>query len=555
MRKLLALLAIIILAVVFSPYVDGFFVENQYNKLIKFFNSQGSFRIQIVDYKRSWTCSDATLSVEIINPEFQGALVSLGVEKEILPSHYNFTVVQHIQHGPVIFKYVANLPSRFGLAAIHTTLVAAPEMEKLLLWFGLSQDSFQNNDDLITFGGNLFKHLSLADLHYAHPHKNMHFHVKNIQANLWLWPGVDKIKNVINIDSFSFSDKKNSVSIPQLDLMIDMYRTDSGLWMGRNDLELSEFSWTGAEKSTLTISGLQFKGKIDEAHDRIYGQREIDIKKIQLAKQSLGPIKVRISLADLNSQAIVKMLSAYHEVMYRGELYRSELQQRLSSMLPSVFSSGAEIKLEELSLSTPDGNLRSTASIHWPDGMVAPDNIPEFLDDGNIKASINVSKKLANQIVEMISESPYFRDIPPEELHTLDDMQESITIAMQQNAFLIAGMVDNNLISNDDGLDLINIQKHDIYSTDYVATLKDLYITKAISAETAYMLYLQNAIVQSQVQALDHQVDAYQYEYTRKLEDQLNAWVKTGLITQTDDDLSVLITREDGVWMLNGKKV
>lgn len=553
MRKLVTVVVVLAIFLIFSPLLVGFLVKHDYQQLITFFNSQNNFRVQVVDYQRQWLSSNATLVVEITNPEFRQQLIALGIPKENLPEKINFTVKQYIVHGPVFFQ-AANLPSHFGLAVIHNSIQFSDPMEPLLKSFGLASTSFKEGDDLITYGGNVHKHMSLDNLSYERPHDHLKIHAKNAQVNIWLFPGNNGLQGNIKLDNFLVEIDKDSVSIPDFLLQVDMFRTDLGLWIGKNDLDMSALTWKERGASIVTASNIRFQGGVKEENGRLFGGRDIEVEKLQIFDQTMGPLKIHASISNLNSQVIANMVSAYHDIMQRGELYRNEIFQRLSSMLPSVFNPNAEINFDRINLVTPNGDLQMAASIRWPDNYVAPDNLQEMFDDGSVKSSIQVSKKLANQVVQLLSQSSYFRQLPPEDINKLEDMQDSITIGMQQNAFMISGMVDGGVLTNDDGVEFLKLQKRGLFD-DYNSKIKDLFMTRTISPEVAYMLYMESVMVKNLVDGLDHQIDIYQNELSNQLADQLNLWVKKGYISQTDNDFTVLITRDDGVLKLNGKQL
>jgi len=80
-----------------GPFITGMQFQHNYKKLLKFYNTRPGVHFQLTQYKRGWLHSDATLLVEITDPDFHNILISLGLDQEKLPSHFSFTVQQRIQ--------------------------------------------------------------------------------------------------------------------------------------------------------------------------------------------------------------------------------------------------------------------------------------------------------------------------------------------------------------------------------------------------------------------------------------------------------------------------
>jgi hypothetical protein len=151
MRKRLLGLLVLVGVLVFGPFITGVWFKHDYNKLIAFYNSQGSLHIELVDYQRHWMSSDAILQVEVTDPDFRQLLIALGVNRADFPPHFTFTLNQHIQHGPVIYHHVANFSSRFALAAIHNAVQWSPDVADFLQAYGVTGSSLKVDDDVVTF--------------------------------------------------------------------------------------------------------------------------------------------------------------------------------------------------------------------------------------------------------------------------------------------------------------------------------------------------------------------------------------------------------------------
>jgi uncharacterized protein YdgA (DUF945 family) len=272
--------------------------------------------------------------------------------------------------------------------------------------------------------------------------------------------------------------------------------------------------------------------------------------------QTLGPMQMRLSAHKLSAQGIINMIALYREISHRGEFYQSELQQRMSSMLPKVIMPGAFIKLETFDLATSQGNLQVTAGVQWPKAdFVSSENMTELADNASLRAQVRISKKLANEMLVLASQSPYFRDVPDAVVHEINQQEDTVTLAMQEGAFAIAELVDEQELSDNDGTEFVRLLRNDPRGKEYSDKVRMLFMTRDISLRTAYILYWQQMVVKNLVEEIQKSVAQYQDSITRQMQDEFNEWVKKGYVTEKGDDYVALITREKSVVNLNGKSV
>jgi len=556
MRKLLAIVLIPVMILVFGPWVTGIWLKYQYEKMIALYNATGSFHIELKNYQRHWFNADVSLAVETRDTTIQNILTTLGMDEDVFPKKINFTIDQHIQHGPFIYHDIQNLPTRFALASVHNTFFFPNEMKKLLQTLGVSTTTVQTDDNCVTFAGNYLQRFSIANLQFIHPEKQARMWIKGMQAAFWLQLEVPHIQGEMDVNDFSFANKKNAFSLSGVQLRLDQHSTLSGLWVGKMDWNIAGIRWKAKSIPPVILSGIHVSSDLHESGGKLWSKPRLKIDKIAMDAQAAGPISLQITARKLNAQALLNIAAVFESVLQRGELYHSELWQRVSFILPTLMAPGASVKVDKFEFVTETGSIQIKAGILWPNKDILPANdMLEMMDNGRVYAKARASKTFVSQVIGILSGLSLFREVPEQALDELSGMENDATSAMQRNAFLLASLVDANELSENDAEQLVGLLRDEPVGDQYPDKVKQLFLTKAISQETTYLLYWNMVAIQQLVISYRQQVAQYQYVISQQLSNQFDDWIKQGFIKENDKDYSVSMTREEGVLTVNGKKI
>src|SRR5690242_3778599 len=118
--RVIGIIVLFIAAIIIGgPWATGIYFERNYDAILTFYSAHG-INVKKISYTSGWFSSDATIQLEINNPQYIKALQLMGIDPNEAPKQY--VIDQHIQHGPILYHYVDGLPSVFGLAAINNTL-------------------------------------------------------------------------------------------------------------------------------------------------------------------------------------------------------------------------------------------------------------------------------------------------------------------------------------------------------------------------------------------------------------------------------------------------
>jgi uncharacterized protein YdgA (DUF945 family) len=555
MRKLQgAIAALIVILLIVSPYAMGIWFQKTYSHLVSFYNTQNNLHVEITDYQRGWFGSEAVLNVEVTDPTVLQAFALLDPSQSLNLGRISFQLRQHISHGPIVYRFGRSLIYPVGLATIRNEMILSPELVNLFRTANVREPVLESSEDLVTFFGNLHDHFSLANVQFMHPKTGARFQFEKIQGDIVLKPRKFSVKGQIQISNFSLGDEDDVVMIPSMTMSFKQHRTPQGLWVGNSDWMLSAVSWKGKTAPFVSLSNIKWSGNSEENAGELHGSRQMNIEKIQVENQSWGPFELKISAQKLNAQAIVDLMTTYQYISQHGEMYRSQLQQKMSSMLPAIFNPGADIQLDTMNLITPFGELQMKGKIIWPaQNFTSSDDVSELLEAANLQLSVQISKQLTQQVMQFVAGLPYFQQLSQNEIRTMAEIQSEGLIALQQNALLISGLNAAKYLSKDDAALLLALQKTDSTGEKYVAEVKHLFLSKTITPEVAYILYLQYSTVQNQLQLLQQRLAKHQSDIQQQLQMQFDQWVQKKWIVQTGSDYSLQMTREAGVYQVNGR--
>lgn len=550
MRKLIGCVLALFVIVLVSPWVTGLWFERSYHQLITFYNLQGDFNIDLMHYHRGWWSSDAELHIEVINPEVLQYFAELGIKNPKV----DVTFQQHIQHGPVIFNSGAS--PLFGLATIRNQVHLSNDIQAVMQSTRVQKPLVVEVKDFISFTGGYHKYFSISPFQVVYTKNNLLIQFnQGLQGNVWVSPTERRFSGDVILSHFVMSSGKNVLTVPKLDVQFKQYRTRNGLWLGQSGMFASEVDWNDENENVIHLSDVDFHGNIDEKSGELYGLKSLSVKEVMLDGRLIGPVHFQVSAVGLSSKGLVNLIAAYQKVVRRGELYESQLRQNITSLVPSMFSTKTEIKIDNLQVMAPEGSLQLSGKMYWLFNESSTDGLLGLYQDANANASLRVSKNFLNKIIDDISQLSYFRSISPERRDELLDLQSNLQTANQRNFLFISQLARTDRLSEDDAIQLLTLQRNDEPLEEYFAVIKKLYLDRQISRQLSYMLFWQYVAVKHQVKMLDQAFDIDQQIVKQQMQAQITQWIKDGYIKQEKNDYVISVQKDSGSIKVNGKEI
>jgi hypothetical protein len=324
--------------------------------------------------------------------------------------------------------------------------------------------------------------------------------------------------------------------------------------LGNNKVTVQSISLLENGNETFTIKNLEFENHSD-IHDGILDiNKELTIKQMNISDYQLGPMHFDISFNKLSTHKVEEMLEAYDLITERGELYESQLAQKMLMMLPEVLNSGTTFFLNNFDVATQDGSFYMNGRIVWKDDNGAmPENYNDMFSSADMKIDIKVTKKLTERCIDVISTLPWFNRIN-QELDQLDAIaNDEMVLTKKINTAGVFDLLQQKKLKDSDARYLLSLQKSNASSKDYAAAVKNLWISKSISQETSYILLYLYSQVQAPLESMKFLLQKNQHEAAKEISVQFKHWIDAGYIKEENDNYIISLKKTQKGISINEK--
>src|SRR5579872_5695889 len=128
--RIAIILSVLVVMLLISPLMIGLYLERHYQNLLDVYNVTEKLNVRVDSFRRGWFHSVATLRVKILDPKI---LEYMNLSDQDRLAHETFFVLdQGIQHGPIFYHDIKELPYFIGLIAIQNKIRSTAEMSKVI---------------------------------------------------------------------------------------------------------------------------------------------------------------------------------------------------------------------------------------------------------------------------------------------------------------------------------------------------------------------------------------------------------------------------------------
>jgi uncharacterized protein YdgA (DUF945 family) len=529
--KLLAVIAsAVIIIMVLLPGLMSMWVKHSYLRLVDFYNTQGNFKIQVKSYHKHWFCADAVLAVQKLD----------------LPQVIDLTVLQHITNGPLIFTR-KGFPL-FKLAAVKSKFQLSSATAKLVQPYSSAKPMLEL-DDTISFSGKYrtYFHSDGFKIIFA---TGEELQAGEITGNMTLTPYANHVKGKIKVEDVDFTNPQINITSPECKTAFDQHKTPSGLWIGKNDSEIKSVTFEDVDGKTILLSGIRTQGKTTEASGKLTGTRHLVIDNFQFNEITIGPLDLQVSVNDLNAQKVAELFSVYKKIYYSAE--KMPIAKQLFTIFPTLVTTASRVKLDNLKLTTLDGEVTMNGDAQWPYAKLNPpvgQTTTEFLHEADAQGFMRISTSLAKQLLSLAADLKLVAHRMTNPHLAFIEAPKSVDTVLKQNSLMFALLVQNEQLSQATANHLEDLQLKNTLLEDYSAELDKLYADKQISQTAKKMLRSQYENIQIANLPPDEKL---QYMETQ-FEDQFYDWIKEGYIKEEGSDYIVSVIYKQGKMVFNGK--
>jgi uncharacterized protein YdgA (DUF945 family) len=324
----------------------------------------------------------------------------------------------------------------------------------------------------------------------------------------------------------------------------------SGFWVGKTNFSTSELSAHDATGKSLAIVGVNVKNVLKEASGLLYGFKEFDIKNIQMNSQEVGSFSLRMSASGLNAQGVSLFIAGYENFL-QDSMPHGEYRQQFLQAIPKMIHPGADIKMTNLEIKTPEGKLEASGSVSWPEDLrTLPQTVGEIIQLTNAKSEMRVSIPLAKELAELGVDLFYMRYAGPG-FGRGKDQQDAVDEEKHQNALTMAVLIQDDQLSREGGKVLLKMQNDNVSKETYDAAMDAMLKEKKISVSAIRILKSAYRDVIYVGLSPDERRVLLQEEFLNKLD----GWIKAGYLKQDKDTYVVAVDYKNSELKANGKKV
>lgn len=530
--RIAILLIILIALLLISPLIIGCYLERHYPTILSAYNALPQFNVSVERFHRGWFHSVVSLRVQIIDTDVLEYINPPNQKAKTFLKH--LIVEQRIQHGPIFYRNLKELPYFIGLASIQNNLHHAAEIAKI---FRVIKDI-----DYVSFTGNYHKYIKLAHVNLVYPRSDMNISIDKIESDAWITAKQKKIRGHSFLEGIVFHNPDVTILIPNVRVQFD---NDARLWLGNDGLMIPSISLIENGNITVGIFGFTYKGSSEVIDGMMNGTKDVFIHQITIGDYQAGPLYVNLSVKKLNAEAVDDMIEAYRLIKRRGELYQSQLTQKMLMMLPEILNQGTTISLHDLDLKTQDGQLHLNGEVIWSmEKASIPDQISDIVSAADAKIYLKIAKPLMNRWIETASSLPWFSQESPELDQFYNFARYEMTLTTQLNTVGVLDLVAEGKLSDSDAKKLLFLQKTNVSTLNYAAAIKELLLNRIITRETSHMLLYLYTEGQAPLDSIRFLLQRNQQKVMESMSSQLEEWIKSGHIQQQQNDYVVSVVRE-----------
>lgn len=393
MRKLLALVIVLVVAALALPYGMGMMAQKQLTRLVNHLNDESpNVNITLNDYHRGWLRSSAKVAVDVVEPSDSGK-----ADKDLSVS-FN----ESITHGPILFTKDG---IKFGQAQVTSDVVLSSEVQsKINAFFAdQAQKPKVQSDILIKLGGGIVHTFDVPVFNYVHKDKKGEMSWKGLQGKWKIASDMKRIDGHMNFAGFVLDTPTVDITLANVLFKFRQKEALQGLWTGNGEFKLPmlKVEDKGQEKFLLT----DFNGSSDSdiSNGLLTASLDLQLGKLAVNNVSYGPGTFVSSLKNIDAETLQKLMEKAKQLNQPGidNNQRQMMMFSLMPMIPTLLDKGAEYEIKELTFQFPEGKLdisgyaRLLEASKVPGAGPLPQGFKERLDaELNLQVPTALAKKI-----------------------------------------------------------------------------------------------------------------------------------------------------------------
>ncbi len=396
MKKIIALVIILIALMLGGYYAMGFITEKTVKNDLESINKSNGLSVKTVVYERGLYTSKALLDWHLHVPE--RIVTSETGQSELIPAQdFEMRMPLVIHHGPII---VANNTVKFGMGYANATI---PLPEKYLeqfnkLFTSASSQPKLNFSIFVNYLNNSKVELEIPT-----------FKLFAKDGGLFEWEGMTssvnvndngrKFKGDISLTGFQAEKEDVHAKSGKIDIDYNIFKSENGLYLGDARVSYPSLLVTKKAEKLLDLSDFKASSSSNIEEGLFSSSLSLSIDKVYSHGKNYGPGKLNMAIKNLDAEVLAEIQKKQQANGQQGAQF--ENSHSLLTILPDVpklLSRGPEFEITEFSFVMPEGTLEGTLSINLPKNEAA--NPFELMQKMKGKGQLKVPAEVVRMLLD-----------------------------------------------------------------------------------------------------------------------------------------------------------
>ena len=273
----------------------------------------------------------------------------------------------NIYHGPVMF---APDGVHFGLGYATTSLDLPKELK------GQIENTFKQSSSypklnlnvLISYLNTSSFIANLPEFQLVAKNDGGQFNWKGLNSSVTVSSNMDTISGHMDLTGFEVNNKNTDAKLNDLSSEYDIYKGDSGLYLGTASVKLPSFVISKANQMVFQLSDFAMHSKSDVDDGLFHSTLSLSLDKVVAEGKTYGPGEFKIAIKNLHAQTLAKMNEQMQQIQGASDQVKQQAVLSLLPDLPKLLSKGAELNISELNFTMPEGRIEGHLSLNLPEG-------------------------------------------------------------------------------------------------------------------------------------------------------------------------------------------
>lgn len=400
MKKIAGLVVILAALVLGGYYIMGVVTERTIKNDIAIINQSNGLFAEIVEYKRGWFCSTASLNWRLNVP--QKLIKTANGQPETQPAQeYQLQMPLKVSHGPIIFSSAG---IKFGLGFAQTDLnLPAIYIEQFNNLF--TSASTKPKLDLSLF----VNYFNTSEINMDVPHftliakqNNAKFDWKGMKSSMIANSSLEKIDGDFTVAGINFSKDNMSADVGEVSGEYKLHKTKASLYLGDARMVFPSLIVKDGANKIFELNDFDLYSSSNIENGLFHSHLKASLQKIDAQNKLYGPGSLEVTIRNLDAEVLARVNDQANKAQQGSDLEKQQALIAILPELPKLFSRGAEFEISEMNFALPEGTVEGNVMVILPKGDINNpfELMQKIQGDGKLKMPAAVLKQIISQSIK-----------------------------------------------------------------------------------------------------------------------------------------------------------